>query len=331
MDGYHQLFVQDLASQLITQVSTVNSDVSAVTAGVSDDVYFTQAGQRLFAQAPDFKPYSALPLDSIVCWGDSLTAGSGGGGGGYVTKLGSAAGVAVKNEGIGGQNSSYIAARAGGKVMTVEAELDSIPGAVAEVVLTSVNQKALSNQGWQFIPGTINGVSGVMARQADDSLVFTRDEAGTAIDTTGGVVFAPNVGDEDQRHMCIWVGRNNTTNTQTVLDDVAGIVATIKNKARRFVVLAVINGGAEYTGTTKHTEIVVNINTALQAAYPNNFVDVRQPLVDGYDVNIQTDVDDFNGDTVPGSLRTDGVHLTTPGYQIVADTVFNFMKNKGWF
>lgn len=305
--------------------SSYFTDFSAI----ADELHWHDGGNPYYAKAPDFNPAPVQALNSIVCWGDSLTTGSGGIDG-YPAELARITGLVVSSEGAGGQGSSYIAARAGGRQILVSTESGEIPAVSAVVPLeNSIHQRPMSAIGPQIMKGQIGSVLGVLARTDSNTFTFERDEDGEAIDTTGGVVFVPELGDYKERTVMIWAGRNNISDPQLVLDDIKSIVATLTPKAKRFMVLSVINGETEGVGTDGYTSIE-NINILLSGEYPGQYVDVRSALIEAYDAADATDVADHDADRVPNSLRTDHLHLNQDGYNLVASTLRAQMINKGW-
>jgi lysophospholipase L1-like esterase len=118
----------------------------------------------------------------------------------------------------------------------------------------------------------------------------------------------------------IWAGRNNPTVAATVLADVQAITTRLPDS--RFVVMGVINksDGTENSGSAAHTNIVA-VNAALLAAYPSNYIAIRELLVAA----------SGGENDAPAALATvDGLHLTSTWYDWVAGQVQSFITSKGW-
>jgi hypothetical protein len=126
----------------------------------------------------------------------------------------------------------------------------------------------------------------------------------------------------------IWAGVNNYASGATVLADIASMVANCGHA--RFLVLSLINGeyATEYQGGAGYTQIMA-INTALVAAYPSNYVDVRATLL-ASGTGTGQDATDVSRDIVPVSLRSDARHLNDSGYLIVATAVRAAVIARGW-
>jgi hypothetical protein len=129
----------------------------------------------------------------------------------------------------------------------------------------------------------------------------------------------------------LWYGRNNWQQQAAILRDLALSVESLAAGNERFVVMSVLNGNtpAQRSGGVDYNKFML-LNEAIAAAYPNNYLDIRSYLVSMYDPTKPQDVIDHSYDVVPSSLRTDVVHLTSAGYQLVANRVKQFIDTKGW-
>lgn len=126
-----------------------------------------------------------------------------------------------------------------------------------------------------------------------------------------------------------WMGHNNVLQPEQTKADLAASIASLGHD--RFVILSLINedtpagrkGGAEYNAVTQ-------LNRDLAALYPNNFLDVRNPLVARYDPSLPQDVIDHANDVPPSSIRYDEIHLRNEGSVLVATLVRDFIVAHGW-
>jgi lysophospholipase L1-like esterase len=265
--------------------------------------------------------------------GDSLTAGAGGTA--YPTQLATLLGKPVTNMGVGGQISTQIAGRFGGVVPLVTVQGNIIPASGA-VNVTSMTSTLHNNQGPGSVTGSIGGITGVLTATAFDgngnptATTFTRSVAGTATAVDANTPFIISTSDaRDFGTAVLWLGRNNFSSGAQVKADIQACVEFLKTQDRRFVVLSVLNGSGENVGTANYNAITT-LNNDLKALYPRNYIDVRAALVRAYDSSQTQDVTDFGNDVPPTSLRSDGIHLNTAGYGIVANAVYNFLNLKGW-
>ena len=287
--------------------------------------------------------YEIYGSGNIICDGDSLTAGAGSAiGQGYVERLRArlqSQGITVTKRAVGGQGAQAIATRQGGYVNLITVENNIIPAAVQPVNIVASTQAPITNQGGGPIKGMLNGIEGTVAATFSGTtrltFTFTRSTAGTEdtyIDPATPFIKAADGHEYDID--IIWLGRNNTSSTELTticLDAIAACVKHLKAKNKRFVVMSILNGeyANEYVGGTVYQRII-DTNNAIKAAYPENYLEVRGPLVRSYNPELEQDVLDFSHDIVPASLRNDSIHLNDAGYTILEELVYNFIKSKGW-
>lgn len=141
----------------------------------------------------------------------------------------------------------------------------------------------------------------------------------------------------DRRTVIIWVGRNNIDDVATIISDIDTMVNKLRHS--RFLVLSVLNSDSEPSGSARHDK-ALEIRDRLSKRYPLNFYDIREYLIqDGLDdagiTPTAQDLIDISNDIVPTSLRSDGIHLNTDGYNLVAEKVkeniINVIKNMDEF
>ena len=101
----------------------------------------------------------------------------------------------------------------------------------------------------------------------------------------------------------IWAGRNNYSSQATVLADIATMVGNLTSP-KCFLVLSILNGygNSESKGQSNYN-LIIALNQAIQAAYPNNYLDIREALVADYDPTNPEDQYDYTLDVPPSSLR----------------------------
>jgi lysophospholipase L1-like esterase len=136
----------------------------------------------------------------------------------------------------------------------------------------------------------------------------------------------------------IWAGRNDLKFDEAIdgarvtalLQNIADMVAFAEDNGMDYRVLPVTNyfysvGSVDegIGGTAgRYDYIVTDTNGPLASTYGSRFVDVRAALIAAG--NPVADAADIAADRVPQSLISDGLsHLTTTGYGIVAQTVYD--------
>jgi lysophospholipase L1-like esterase len=107
-----------------------------------------------------------------------------------------------------------------------------------------------------------------------------------------------------------WAGRNNykqplpSDPEPQILSDIASMVNALTSSPKKLLVLSVPNGDGiwDLKGTQDYNRIMA-LNSALAAAYPNNYLDIRSYLVSQYDPTNLLDLFDHENDVWPASLR----------------------------
>lgn len=162
-----------------------------------------------------------------------------------------------------------------------------------------------------------------------DRVVFD----GTGIGESSPQIAARSIADT-ARHSWItvfWMGHNNIMDPARIQSDFAAAIGALSPGNNRFIILSLLNeatprgikGGDQYP-------IVLQLNADLAAAYPSNYLEVRNDLVAQYDPSIAQDVIDHANDVTPSSLRYDEIHLRNPGSVLVATKVSDFIKSRSW-
>lgn len=276
---------------------------------------------------------------TIATWGDSLTAGSGGGNGGYVTILQNrlTGGRVTYNGGVGGHSAQDVAIRQGAIQPTLTAAGNQIP-ATGSVTMSFAESLTLSTSVAWSCTGTVAGVAGTLSRAiGDTTYTFTRAAAGVATAcvaqkfvSTLGAQYRGNV-------QVLWAGRNDvgqgtdqTVIRNRIVSTNAAMVGYLSDPNKPYVILGVMNRVIESTTATGANLTIYNnivaTNAALAAAHGQHFIDVRSYLIanglrDAGLTATATDTTNMNADTLPTQLTTDGQHLTTAGYTVVANLV----------
>lgn len=333
---------------------------------VAEGVNYANVGlrwEKLFRPGISSSSWKETPIAvaTVVGYGDSMTLGEGGAGTTYLTALAAElGGRAIINRGIGGQRSNQIAQRQGGNVPDVTVAGNQISTGAntithfngTPVTPTGIDpnvDQLLStlDQTTRTIKATLAGVLGTVTRTASggnpptaESYTFTPD-AGQVVPVTcpARTPLVVNVQGDDGCIQILWAGRNNPGfPTVQIQSDVEAMVSRIQQfPRRRFLVLSVCNGNiaSEYAGGADYASIL-ETNRNLQKRFPANFVDVRRWLIDkglasaGIAPTAQ-DLVDIGRDVIPGSLRSDGVHLNAAGYAALgAKCLAAEITARGW-
>jgi hypothetical protein len=322
---------------IVVTIVLVMNRGTAPRAGTTSATVTELSSTTQLTLAPDDIIHPNKNAPPTAWWGDSLTAGR-------VTDW-----LAlfldwpvVYKGGVGGENSTQIAARQGGIACPLTVSGNSIP-ASGPVVVTVPFANLPSYQGPQSFYGTLAGVPGTLSRSGpagpDDGTTIR-----TFVRSTPGAITAcppdtPFIFDLAVTHradmLIVWSGGNGAADGHAIPADIASMIAYAKEAGvDRYLVLSVINGAGEGIGTGSYKAITAG-NKALADTYGDRFVDVRRQLIDnglalvGITPTAQ-DLADVAADTVPASLRGDSIHLTDAGQGVVAHFVFARMVAKGW-
>lgn len=282
-------------------------------------------------------------LRNIVCAGDSITQGNQDGSGfTYPNMLAAAIGpdASVANIGQSGWTSTEVAARLGGVTFVLGAfTLPAGTAATAVTVTTPTDAFRTSAELFPSWLGVLNvdgvAVPGRLRHRIDaaaspvNGWTFERTTAGASVAVAAGATFVSTEYDSYlERTLIFMAGRNNITDPAIILRDVASTLARLTRPVKRFLILSVTTKTGETSGTAGYNQVKA-INTALQAAYPNNYVDVRGYLIaSGLSLNGLTataaDTAAIAGDNIPPQLLVaDGVHPNRFGYRAIADKVLS--------
>lgn len=270
---------------------------------------------------------------NIVCWGDSLTYGTGGEGVTYPSVLAEKTGLTVYNYGVRGETAKQIAIRMGLYQMTVLAF--TIPEDTTPVSVSLLYQgedpvmMRLGDVGMN--PCEISGVKGELSYQeADGKYYFTRLEAGKEVSVEeDAVVTMDAAGKVDANDIVVLFAGSNDRPTK---EDAAALIATEKE-------MIAYLGSEKYiiVGLTSQEMIpeVAAVNEELKEAFGDHFLDIRSyflehGLEDAGITPTEQDKADIVAGEIPSSLRVDIVHGTPDFYQILGEQLYEKMRADGY-
>jgi hypothetical protein len=97
-----------------------------------------------------------------------------------------------------------------------------------------------------------------------------------------------------------WAGSNNPTQISQILSDDASMVNALATPC--YLILGDVNFITYSIGTTIYQDLVA-ASASLAAAYPNNYLDIRELVVQAYNPSLPLDVANHANDVMPASLR----------------------------
>lgn len=283
-------------------------------------------------------------LPGIVCWGDSLTYGTGGSGVNYPNTLRARIAERIKepipvvNLGVGGETSITICARAGVYDPLSLTEEVIIP-AKTERVEIFLNQAVLRRS-----PPTsgvndceIGGVEGTITIEQESATsteyhhYFQRHTKGEEVTVPAGtqVVTYASVNYKDYASV-IFMGQNGgwDNDPQVLIAQQRALLERQTENADKFLILGLASGSREERFSLEQT---------LRQEYGNRFVNLREYLSNeevlsaaGMSLN-KKGVEQIQAGIVPDCLRIDGVHFNAKGYEMIGNYVFERMNELGYF
>jgi lysophospholipase L1-like esterase len=271
---------------------------------------------------------------SITCWGDSLTAGAGGGGTSYPGVLASLSGLTVYNRGVGGESSATIACRQGGRVILVNNF--TIPADTTPVKIADYNNPLKDNFGRVVNPlrqgtGGVNpcyiaGVEGTLSitqtSSNDYEYFFQRTNPGSevVVDRPTPIITDNHINRRDDI-MVIFIGQNGGySDDNELINQIRSMVDFSRNK--QYVVCGLTTGNATSRAA---------LENAMQQEFGRRFINLREYLstYGVYDAGItptQADLDAMAVGAVPPSLLSDTVHFNSYGYTVIGNQIYKRLK-----
>lgn len=303
---------------------------------------------------------SVFPSNSstIYCAGNSLTFGQGGTS--YPTQLGPLVPTkTVINAGISATTQPSIMQRFGSYPINFTVAGNSIPTSGAVNVTLQSNVSPILSTGGGPLHGTVIGITasvpGTLAYGSISgttvTLTFTRDSSGSAVSTYAGVQFILDDTGFENDLVVFWAGRNTIGLQETtgltaaqqlavIQQNMTAAIHFLKSVNKHFLIISETNRNDEFSGSTSTASgaalngdasytLINQVNAWYQQMWPNNYVEVREVLVNsgngsGPD-NAATAID-----IIPPSLKSDFIHLDTAGYLIVAQQVANAITRLGY-
>ena len=317
-------------------------------------------GGLFYAQLPEFTPHAYIARKKIVGWGHSFINN-----GAFLRQLYNLTGVPTYNYGLAGQTSDAIASRQGGDP-TYYMPVGGIIPASGPVNLTpAVPGPCRSLAAAVTLDCNLAGVDGSFTWDGTNA-IFTRSAAGdevpvsiltklyvypiTRVNVPSSIPAGTLYEDHDECINLFWLGRNNLSETDLIMQNLISMVEYVKNIGQKIVILAEFNSSGEPTGSTGFNQMT-ELNRRYKEKYPEfyceiNGVDILQNFINNANPNSPDDISDVAAGLTPRSLRYDNLHPSqqisgnggslTPefaldyGANVNANFVYQFLINKGW-
>lgn len=273
---------------------------------------------------------------TIVSWGDSLTAGAGGGGTTYSNVLQTLLGenYQVLNAGVGGETTYTIAARQGGEPMCLGNEV-TIPATKTAVTVNLTNYlgKTISplKQGGDdnVNPCYIDGIAGTLT-QSNNVYSFTRSEEGESRTVNANTPIITNYMRTQRTPyaMIIWIGTNGQyDSTEDLINQYKKMISYSGNN--NYVII-----GMHYVTSTYTVNVRKEQEGAFRREFGTHFLNWREYLATHaiYDAGLgptEEDLQAMEEGKCPPTFLTDSVHLNATAYTLLAKQIYNILSNLG--
>ena len=314
---YHAPYIPKEAIENLTKIET---DVTDLKADVTEILEATDVFD-----------------DTIIGYGDSLTAGTGGNGTTYLTVVQSLLTANGKttttiNRGGGGETCNGINSRIG--AFPIILNPFTLPAGTSTVAVTTktFGGETVNNLN-RFMRGVnpcyIDGIACTLSRlsDADPTLYLNRNVAGTSVvfDRPKRLVTDGYLNDRNSKIFVIWMGTNNDTYTaEQIIQKQRLFVDTIKTD--KYIILGI---------TQDNEPNRITHNNAMAQEWGSRFLDIREYLIECglQDVNITpttADTDAIALGKIPPSLLFDDTHFNKYGYTVIGQQVYRTIDKLGF-
>lgn len=365
-DGKFQVFVMDNETGEQRQVTDGTSNETNPRPDALDRIVWQSdradppPGGLFYAASPEFEEHAYIARKKIVGWGHSFINN-----GMFLRRLYALTGLPTYNFGLAGQTSDAIAARQGGDPAYYAPVGGSIPASGAVNLTPALPGPCRSLASPVALKCNLAGVDGVFTWDGTNA-VFTRDTAGsvvpvsvqtplfvypiTTVNVSGSIASGTQFDLHDECINIFWIGRNNLSQTDLIMENLISMVEYVKNIGQKIVILAEFNSSGEPTGSTGFNQMT-ELNRRYKEKYPEfyceiNGVDILQNFINNANPDSPDDMSDVAAGLTPRSLRYDNLHPSqqisgnggslTPdfaldyGANVNANFVYQFLMNKGW-
>lgn len=271
----------------------------------------------------------------VICWGTSLTHGTGGSGVTMPKILGRLSGAEVLNYGGYAENTNCIATRSGASKLTLTDSIIIPADNETPVSLNFVSEFGdidliLKYTERGLNPVTIDGIAGNLSRAEDEEnegdvqYFFTRSESGDVKEIKSGATIIPySVSDKrDNDINVIWTaGNDNLQNTDDILRLIEKIDRMIEfSQSDKYIIVSEMN---------LHEEVPVTdeVNAMFEEHYKEHFVHLRKYFIENAfpDLNISPsddDIEDIQNWEIPRFFRIDEIHGNSLYYLIAGQQIY---------
>lgn len=271
----------------------------------------------------------------VLCWGTSLTHGTGGSGVTMPKVLARLSGAEVLNYGGYAEDTNCIATRSGASELTLTDSITISADNETPVGISFVSEFGdidliLKYTDRGLNPVTIDGITGNLSRVEDEEnegnvqYFFTRSESGDVKKIESGAVIIPySIADKrDGDINIIWTaGNDNLQNTEDILLLIDKIDKMIEfSQSDKYIIVSEMN---------LHDEVPVTdeVNAMFEEHYKEHFVHLRKYFIENAfsDLSLSPsdeDLEDIDNWEIPRFFRVDDVHGNSLYYLIAGQQIY---------
>ena len=275
-------------------------------------------------------------VNGIVCWGDSLTYGLAGG---YpqvledlLTKNGMK--IPVVNEGITSEDTIEIMRRAGAMPSFLAKDI-TIPAEKKSVMIKLVDDDGntfggLPAKGSFSCLVSINGIQGKAIRKSTEgktSYEFTRLYKGEQVSVKSGTKLTYDFVNRYENYIpVIFMGTNGGWDTIEELIQQQQMIIDVFPENKEFIIIGL---------TYQHYVKDKDLDKAMEDHWGEHYINLREYLSGQgiYDAKLKptsSDLEQMKQGIVPDIIRTDKVHYTEKGYQVLGKLLYQRMQELGY-
>lgn len=310
---------------------------------------YTKEDLAYYTAANAEKPHK---VKGIVCFGDSLTAGTGGYGINYPQVLSDYINEEIMSEtetyenvvnmGFSGEDAVTIPVRAGSIRMLITKDF-TIPADNSRVEIefkTASEKKIIPLHSCKVkingIPGTINSDNATKAHMEKNIYYFKRnvncssyeesDKTEVAVEAGTQVIF--DSADNYKKYIpVIFMGQNGGFNSPQELIAMQRSIIDYYDCNDKFIIVGL------HTGTKFERS---SLEAAMVEEYGDHYINLREYMSTDalYSTSITPTAEDLNAmleGRTPPSLLFDSVHFKEIGYEIIGKLIYDRMKKLGYF
>lgn len=280
-------------------------------------------------------------IPAIYCIGDSLTHGTEGDEYSYPYLLWKdlerdGIYIPVHNYGVGGENVPTICGRVGSSPYSVNHCTIPSKTEPVEIDFTDESVNPLLQGGEEQInPCIISSIEGEITYN-DDKYYFTRLKEGKSVEVQTNEIIETYVTGQIKNDKgaiyVIFMGENGGYNDiDELIDYQKSIVDMCNDNNQKYIIVGLTSGSAADRAA---------LESRMNEEYGDKYLNLREYLItEGIDSLVKenkitltdTDKDQISRGIVPDSLRTDSVHFTKEGYELVEKAVYSKLYELNYF